>query len=124
MPQPLERIALRDDFDVVLARQRAREISRSLGFGLTDQTRIATAVSEVARRAMVNQGSISLVAISDGTRRGIECTCYGCDPLPATPAPFEIAGSLRGVEKLMDEFIWGNDADRVVVMRKWVRGNA
>jgi signal transduction histidine kinase len=35
--------------DVVVVRQRAREISGALGFGVQDQVRIATAVSEVAR---------------------------------------------------------------------------
>jgi signal transduction histidine kinase len=35
--------------DVVLVRQRARQISGALGFGQQDQVRIATAVSEVAR---------------------------------------------------------------------------
>ena len=37
--------------DVVLARQRARQIAAHLGFDLQDQTRIATAVSEIVRNA-------------------------------------------------------------------------
>jgi signal transduction histidine kinase len=37
--------------DVVLVRQRARQISGLLGFGVQDQVRVATAVSEVARCA-------------------------------------------------------------------------
>ena len=37
---------------VVAARQRAREIAALLGFGAQDQTRIATAVSEIARNAV------------------------------------------------------------------------
>jgi signal transduction histidine kinase/ActR/RegA family two-component response regulator len=37
--------------DVVLVRQRARQIALELGFDPQDQTRIATAVSEVARNA-------------------------------------------------------------------------
>ena len=37
--------------DVVAVRQRAREISKLLGFGAQDQVRIATGVSEVARFA-------------------------------------------------------------------------
>ena len=37
--------------DVVMVRQRARQISVLLGFGLQDQVRVATAVSEVARCA-------------------------------------------------------------------------
>jgi signal transduction histidine kinase/CheY-like chemotaxis protein len=37
--------------DVVLARQRARQLAERLGFDAQDQTRIATAVSEIARNA-------------------------------------------------------------------------
>ena len=39
------------EHDVVLARQRARQIAAALGFDITEQTRIATAVSEIARNA-------------------------------------------------------------------------
>ena len=42
---------LRCEHDVVLARQRARQIAGLLGFDAQDQTRIATAVSEIARNA-------------------------------------------------------------------------
>jgi signal transduction histidine kinase/CheY-like chemotaxis protein len=39
------------DEDVVVARQRARQVATALGFDAQDQTRIATAVSEMARNA-------------------------------------------------------------------------
>ena len=42
---------IRYEHDVVLARQRARHISAALKFDVQDQTRIATAVSEIARNA-------------------------------------------------------------------------
>ena len=42
---------LRYEHDVVLIRRRAREIAGLLGFEAQDQTRIATAVSEIARNA-------------------------------------------------------------------------
>jgi len=42
--------------DVVLTRQRARNVAAAVGFDAQDQTRIATAVSEVARTALVNAG--------------------------------------------------------------------
>ena len=44
-------LELRLEHDVVLARQRARQIAALLGFDTQDQTRIATAVSEMARNA-------------------------------------------------------------------------
>ncbi|MFB8790899.1 MAG: ATP-binding protein [Potamolinea sp.] len=42
--------------DVVMTRQRSRQISQALGFDSQDQTRIATAVSEIARNAFQYTG--------------------------------------------------------------------
>ena len=44
-------VALKFEDDIVLARQRARQLARLLGFDAQDQTRIATSVSEIARNA-------------------------------------------------------------------------
>jgi signal transduction histidine kinase/CheY-like chemotaxis protein len=44
-------IAISYEQDVVLVRQRARQIANAVGFDITEQTRIATAVSEIARNA-------------------------------------------------------------------------
>jgi anti-sigma regulatory factor (Ser/Thr protein kinase) len=44
-------VAIHSEDDVVTARQRARQIARLLGFDERDQTRIATAVSEITRNA-------------------------------------------------------------------------
>ena len=41
-----------DERDIVHARQRARELARQLGFGPVDQSRVATAVSELARNVV------------------------------------------------------------------------
>ena len=51
MAKPLVTLAIRHEQDVVVARQRAREIARLVGFDSQDQTRIATAVSEIVRNA-------------------------------------------------------------------------
>jgi signal transduction histidine kinase/DNA-binding response OmpR family regulator len=42
---------IRQEHDTVHARQRARQVARLLGFDSQDQTRISTAVSEIARNA-------------------------------------------------------------------------
>ncbi len=51
MTKPVYELDLRSDRDVVEARQRAREISELLGFDRTEQVRLATATSEMARNA-------------------------------------------------------------------------
>ena len=46
-------VAIEVERDIVSARQRGRELSALAGFGGTDQTLIATAISEVARNILV-----------------------------------------------------------------------
>src|ERR1700721_657249 len=52
----LLRMDVRYEHDVVLARQRARQVAAALKFDSQEQTRIATAVSEVARNAFQYAG--------------------------------------------------------------------
>jgi signal transduction histidine kinase len=49
---PLLTVALRREGDILLARQRARQVSQFLGFSEGDATRITTALSEIARNAL------------------------------------------------------------------------
>jgi signal transduction histidine kinase/CheY-like chemotaxis protein len=51
MNRTITKVAIRYEHDVVLARQRARQIAALLGFDNQDQVRIATAVSEIVRNA-------------------------------------------------------------------------
>ncbi len=116
-------LPLANSYDVVMARQHAREMARSMGFGLTDQTRIATAVSEVCHRAL-NHGSISFRMVDWGSRQGIECVCMGCEWQEKRPYPTgEVMGGLRSIERLMDEFALEqrNGNGTTVVMRKWLK---
>ena len=53
---PLMTVALTEEGDIVVARRRAREIAGLLGFEAQDQTRIATATSEIARNATMYGG--------------------------------------------------------------------
>src|SRR5215472_9872333 len=56
MPWPIVTMTIETESDVVAVRQRARRIAELLGFERQDQTRIATAVSEIARNAFVYAG--------------------------------------------------------------------
>jgi signal transduction histidine kinase len=51
MTTPILRIRLEAEEDVVAARRKARAIAAGFGFSMLDQTRIASAVSEIARNA-------------------------------------------------------------------------
>lgn len=121
--------------DIVIARQRAREEAKSLGFGLVDQSRIATAVSELTRNviryATDSRGEMRLRALR-GQRIGLEIVV--ADKGPGIP---DVAQALRegytsgtglgmglpGTRRLMDEM----EIDSVVgqgttiTIRKWRR---
>jgi serine/threonine-protein kinase RsbT len=69
-----ERIAIESDADVVTARQRARELAVGLELTSTDQTLLATAISEVARNitTYATRGEVLLSIVRDtGGRAGI-----------------------------------------------------
>lgn len=60
MSERLLTVRLRQEHDVVAARRRARQIAGALGFDVHDQTRVATAVSELARNAVEYAGGGSV----------------------------------------------------------------
>jgi len=57
--------------DVIVCRQKARELAVARGFGLADQTRLATAVSELVRNALEHGGG--------GECRIFPCQKDGCE---------------------------------------------
>jgi signal transduction histidine kinase/CheY-like chemotaxis protein len=66
----LLKMDVRYEHDVVLARQRARTIAAALKFDVQDQTRIATAVSEVVRNAFQYAGGGSIdFEVENGVER-------------------------------------------------------
>jgi serine/threonine-protein kinase RsbT len=70
---PESRIAIESDADVVTARQRARELAARLELSSTDQTLLATAISEVARNitTYAQRGEVLVSIVQDNDRRGI-----------------------------------------------------
>ena len=60
------RVEIRDEGDVVAARHAGREMAYELGFGLADQTRLATAISELARN-VVQYAGVGACVIADGS---------------------------------------------------------
>ena len=74
-PDPEERIAIESDNDVVTARQRARALAVTLDMTSTDQTLLATAISEVARNitTYAKRGEVLLSVVhGDDGREGIQ----------------------------------------------------
>lgn len=101
--------------DIVTARTMGKELARSMGFGIVDQTRIATGISELARNMLqyAGQGRLHFRAISSGARRGLEIVADDSGPGIANVNAIldGIAQSARGLglgipgtRRLMDEF--------------------
>ena len=67
MNVPLATVRIAAEHDVVSARQRARDIAAALGFDVTGQTRLATAVSEIARNAFAYGGGGHVEFAIEGT---------------------------------------------------------
>ena len=66
MSWPMLSVTITREHDIVAARQRARQIAALLGFDLQDQTRLATAVSEIARNAFRYGGGGTVEFVVEG----------------------------------------------------------
>ena len=110
------RIAIESDSDVVTARQRARELAAGLELTSTDQTLLATAISEVARNitTYATRGEVILSIVrDDGGREGIRVVARdegpGIEDLERALQDGYTSGSglglgLPGARRLVDEF--------------------
>jgi signal transduction histidine kinase/CheY-like chemotaxis protein len=108
-------VAIDRDTDVVVARKRAREIAELVGFERQDQSRITTAVSEIARNAFEHGGggrveftllgakppqSLEITVTDRG--RGIPDVQAVLDGLYRSPNGMGVG--LQGARRLMDHF--------------------
>ncbi len=66
MTLPILTVRVRYEHDVVESRQRARQVAEVLGFETQQQTRLATAVSEIARNAFTYAGGGKVEFLLEG----------------------------------------------------------
>jgi serine/threonine-protein kinase RsbT len=126
------KVPINSDADIVVARQKGRELSVHLGFSPTDSTLIATAISELARNIVLyaKHGEIIVVAVQNASRHGIAVVARDNGPgIPnieqAMQGGYSTSRSLGlglpGVKRLMDQFeivsILGEGT--TVTVRKW-----
>ena len=107
-------LEIREERDVALARQRARQVAGLLGFPPLDQTRIATATSEIARNALqyagggkaeflVEQAAAHRLAVLVTERGpGIESMQAILNGVPVPPSGAGLG--ILGARRLMDHF--------------------
>lgn len=128
------RVPIEREADIVLARQAGRQLAAQLGFPPTDQTLIATAISEVARNIVVYavRGEIVLARADESGRTGIQVQAIDHGPgidnkELAMRDGFSTRDSLGlglpGARRLMDDFVLESELGRgtTVTMKKWLR---
>jgi len=66
-------LPLRNQHDVVLARQAVRRMTQQLSFSLVDQTKMVTAASELARNTVIygGGGTLTWELLNNGARHGL-----------------------------------------------------
>lgn len=112
---PLLTLSIRYEHDVVLSRQRARTLAALLGFDPVDQTRISTAVSEIARNAFAYAGRGEVRFEIVGSKKPQEFRITVEDTGPGIPNLKEIlegryqsatgmGSGILGSKRLMDTF--------------------
>jgi signal transduction histidine kinase len=128
---PILTVEIRYEHDVVLARQRARQIAEALGFDRQDQVRLATAVSELARNAFqyASHSKVEFLLTSEQPqflRARISDQGKGIPNLPLVLSGEYVSSTgmglgIIGAKRLMDEFqIESNSAGTIVLLGKQI----
>lgn len=110
-----ESLALTSEQDVVLARQAIRKAAQQIGLSIVDQTKIVTAVSELARNAVVygGGGRLEWEIVANNGRTGLRLTIIdegpGIDDLNLAMKDGWTTGNglgmgLPGARRLVNEF--------------------
>lgn len=126
---PIER-----ELDIVTARQAGRELAAALGFSTTDQTLLATAISEVARNIVsyAGRGNVLVGSVDESGRRGIVVIASDHGPGIADVAQAMRDGystgnslgvGLPGARRLVDDFHLASAPGQgtTVTLKKWLR---
>jgi serine/threonine-protein kinase RsbT len=129
----VEIVDVTTEADIIRARVKAKVLAESLGFDYMDQTRISTAVSELARNAFqyAGGGRITIKAATNQARRGIEIIAEdhgpGIENLELAVKGGYSTGTglgmgLSGTKRLMDEFDIQTTIGKgtVITIKKWL----
>ena len=127
------RVELKTVDDIIISRSAIKEMAKEIGFGIVDQTKIATAVSELARNivAYAGSGTLDAIAVMSNSRKGIEIVCEdrgpGIEDIGlAFRDGYSTSGGmgmgLPGSRRLMDELDLKSEKGKgtTVLIRKWL----
>jgi len=127
-------VTIRQEYDIVTARQVGRDVALQVGFTGSDLGLIATAISELARNIVsyAQQGQIIIDAIESRGKRGILVVAED-----QGPGIFDVTLAMRdgystgnslglglpGTKRLMDEFEIVSEVGKGtrITAKKWVK---
>lgn len=125
-------ILIRDEYDIVSARSVAEQMAAEIGMGIVDQSRVATAVSELARNIVVHAGTgvVDFQQVCEEGKNGLEVVAVDSGPgIPdlelAMQDGYTTSGGLGvglpGTKHLVDEFKIDSKVGMgtTVTIRKW-----
>jgi len=127
-----ERVELKQSSDIVAARRATREMARKLGFGSADQTRLTTAVSELARNVIqfANEGFCVVADESDNESAVIRVVVEDHGPgiadvdkalEPGFTTCDGLGMGLPGARRLVHDFALNSQPGHTIVQLKMVR---
>lgn len=132
---PRERmVPIRSDLDIITARVEGRELAKELGFGVIDQARVATAISELTRNIVqyAEKGEAVMRSVDRDGRVGIEIVCQDHGPgienvdlamQDGFSTSTSLGMGLPGAKRLMDDFEIQSTVGvgTTIIIRKWLR---
>lgn len=127
-------VTIKKEWDIVGARQLGRDSAKKVGFGIVDQARIATAISELARNIYLyaGDGKICFDIFDEMNNKGIVIVAIDNGPgitdiSQVMEDGFSTSGGLGaglpGVKRLMDKFDIVSEKGKGTEIKviKWVR---
>lgn len=126
-------VEISTEWDIVAARQLGRDEAREIGFGIVDQARISTAISELARNVHLYglDGEIIIERIKNADKLGV-CVTASYSPeivkkrnqlkQVGQSSSGELDIGLESVKRLIDEIEIRVDATKgpFVKIQKWL----
>ena len=132
MVSQLQEFRITTEMDIVRARKVVRDAATSIGFGITDVTRIVTAASELSRNIYQYAGSgvMRWRILEQGARSGLELVFEDHGPgIPDVEKAMEMGYTtggglglgLPGAKRLMDELTIQSTVGRgtTIEVKKW-----
>lgn len=130
-----EQLNVQNDRDVIVCRNRVKEVAVKIGMGLVNQTKLITAVSELARNMLIygGGGNVLMEVVLRGREQGVKLTFQDRGPGIADIAKAMQDGfttgksmgmGLPGAKRLVSEFSIESTVGKGTTVKiiKWKNG--